>query len=238
MISFSDFTDTYSINIGETKGKGQKAKEILREVPAQKIKTKDGKELLVTTAFDLTMSQAGVSRGLKGDFPQDYNDPKPYTPAWQESQTGVSRDLAIQIGREFADNAEKTKGKSLFITGPGVQHFYHGASIYYRNMAVMLALCGCNGVNGGNFNHYVGTQHTRLNAAFVNMSGALDWQRPPRLMNSTSLWYFQTGQWRYDNMSLDTQWAIGAKNFLPFNHAADMNALAVRLGWLPSSTDR
>ena len=88
MVSFSDFTDTYSINIGETKGKGQKAKEILREVPAQKIKTKDGKELLVTTAFDLTMSQAGVSRGLKGDFPKDYNDPKPYTPAWQESQTG------------------------------------------------------------------------------------------------------------------------------------------------------
>jgi len=101
-------------------------------------------------------------------------------------------------------------------------------------MAVMTALCGCNGVNGGNFNHYVGTQHTRLNAAFVNMSGALDWQRPPRLMNSTSLWYFQTGQWRYDGMSLDTQWATGAKKLPKFNTPADMNSLAVRLGWLPS----
>ena len=180
------------------------------------------------------MAQAGVSRGLKGDYPKDYNDPKPYTPAWQESQTGVSKDLAIQIGREFAENAAKTKGKSMFITGPGVQHFYHGASLYYRNMAVMTALCGCNGVNGGNFNHYVGTQHTRLNAAFVNMSGALDWQRPPRLMNSTSLWYFQTGQWRYDGMSLDTQWATGAKKLPKFNTPADMNSLAVRLGWLPS----
>jgi len=180
------------------------------------------------------MAQAGVSRGLKGDYPKDYNDPKPYTPAWQESQTGVSKDLAIQVGREFAENAAKTKGKSMFITGPGVQHFYHGASLYYRNMAVMTALCGCNGVNGGNFNHYVGTQHTRLNAAFVNMSGALDWQRPPRLMNSTSLWYFQTGQWRYDGMSLDTQWATGAKKLPKFNTPADMNSLAVRLGWLPS----
>ena len=234
MVSFSDFTETFNINIGKTNGKGNKAKEVLREVPAKKIKTKDGKELLVTTAFDLTMAQAGVSRGLKGDYPKDYNDPKPYTPAWQESQTGVSKDLAIQVGREFAENAAKTKGKSMFITGPGVQHFYHGASLYYRNMAVMTALCGCNGVNGGNFNHYVGTQHTRLNAAFVNMSGALDWQRPPRLMNSTSLWYFQTGQWRYDGMSLDTQWATGAKKLPKFNTPADMNSLAVRLGWLPS----
>ena len=233
MVSFSDFTATFSINIGKTQGKGQKAKELLREVPARKIKTKDGKEFLVTTAFDLFMAQAGVSRGLKGDYPRDYNDPKPYTPAWQESQTGVSRNLAIQVGREFAENAEKTKGKSLFITGPGLAHFYHGTSLYYRNEAVMLALCGCNGVNGGNFNHYVGTQHTRLNAAFVNLSGALDWSRPPRLMNSTSLWYFHTGQWRYDPMLFDTQWAAGAKKLPEYNHAADVNALAIRSGWLP-----
>jgi len=234
MVSFSDFTNTFNMVTGKTPGEGQLANEILREVPVRKIKTRDGKELIVTTAFDLLMAQAGVHRGnLGGDYPKDYNDPKPYTPAWQESQTGVSRNLAIQIGREFADNAEKTKGKSLVITGPGLQHFYHGASLYYRNLAVMLALCGCNGKKGGNFNHYVGTQHTRLHAAFVNLGSALDWTKPPRMMNSTSLWYFHTGQWRYDGMKLDTQWAAGAKKLPQFNHAADMNSLAVRLGWLP-----
>src|SRR3989337_2010256 len=86
-VSFSDFTNTYSIYLGKTEGKGQKATEILREVPAKTIKTKDGTELLVTTAFDLLMAQAGVSRGLGGDYPQDYDDPRPYTPARQEAQT-------------------------------------------------------------------------------------------------------------------------------------------------------
>ncbi len=34
-------------------------------------------------------------------------------------------------------------------------------------------------------------------------------------------------------MPLDTQWAVGAKKLPEYNHAADMNALAVRSGWLP-----
>ncbi|GBC93722.1 Respiratory nitrate reductase 1 alpha chain [bacterium HR15] len=233
MVSFSDFTDTFSIWLGKSRSKTERAKEVLREVPARVLSTRDGRRVLVTTAFDLLMAWNGPSRGLGGDYPVDYDDPKPFTPAWQERITGVSRHLVIQVAREFAENAAKTKGRSLIITGPGIQHWYHGASMYYRSMAVMLALCGCHGRNGGNFNHYVGTQHTRLHAPFKYLGAAADWVFPARLMNSTSLWYFHTAQWRYDGMPLDTQWAVDAKKCPEWNHAADFNALAVRLGWLP-----
>ncbi|HJN40820.1 MAG TPA: molybdopterin-dependent oxidoreductase, partial [Anaerolineales bacterium] len=112
-VSFSDFTDTFNIWLGKSNGKDGRAKEILREVPAKVVTTSDGQQVLVTTAFDLLMGGTGISRGLEGDYPEDYNDPKPFTPAWQEPITGVSRDLVIQVAREFAENAEKTQGKSL-----------------------------------------------------------------------------------------------------------------------------
>jgi len=54
------------------------------------------------------------------------------------------------------------------------------------------------------------------------------------MQNSTSFWYFHTGQWRYDPMPLDTQWSVESDKLKKrYNHAADMNVLAVRLGWLP-----
>ena len=34
--------------------------------------------------------------------------------------TGVKADIAIATAREFADNAEKTKGRSMIIMGGGI----------------------------------------------------------------------------------------------------------------------
>ncbi len=48
-----------------------------------------------------------------------YDDNVPYTPAWAEKITGVPRDQIITIAREFALNAEKTKGRSMVIVGAG-----------------------------------------------------------------------------------------------------------------------
>ncbi len=70
-------------------GEGESGSSMRRGVPAIRVG-----DTLVTTVFDLLAAQLGVRRGeLPGDWPADYDDPQPYTPAWQEAYTGVDRAL-------------------------------------------------------------------------------------------------------------------------------------------------
>ena len=233
-VQFADFSDTFDVHFGNTEGKGQPSRLMKRGVPTTKVRLKNGKEAVVATAYDILLSHMAVRRGMSGEYPTGYDDPStPFTPAWQEKQTGVAGEMAIRVGREFADNASKTHGKSMFITGSGVLHWYHGGPLIYRAEAVMGIICGCMGVNGGGFNHYVGTEKIRPFAAIGTLGGATDWTGPGRQMNSTSYWYFHTDQWRYDGMTLDPLWAPWAEQLPEKKHAADMNAMAVRMGWLP-----
>ena len=234
-VQFANFTDTYNLELGTTEGKGVPAVGFLRGVPSRMVETASGEKVRVATAYDILLSHFGIDRGLSGDYPADYDDASgPFTPAWQEQETGVDRKLVLRVAREWADAAEKTKGKCLFITGSGCLHWYHGGSLIYRAQAVMGILTGCMGVNGGGFAHYVGTEKIRPFAATGTLGGATDWTAPPRHMNSTSYFYFHTDQWRYDGMILDSLWTPWAKEFpKKGNHAADLNSLAVRLGWLP-----
>ncbi len=234
-VQFADFTDTFNLDLGTTEGKGKLAVGLHRGVPSRIVETVDGGTVRVTTAYDLLLAHFGVDRGLEGDYPSDYDDAnRPFTPAWQEQETGVDRELVLRVAREWADTAEKTEGKCLFITGTGVLHWYHGGPLIYRAQAVMGILTGCMGKNGGGFAHYVGTEKIRNFAAIGMLGGATDWTAPPRHMNSTSYFYFHTDQWRYDGMVLDPLWAPWAEKFpAKANHSADMNSLAVRNGWLP-----
>ena len=232
LVTFPDFTGTFDVVVGKS-DPDAKVGRFARGVPAKRVRTTDGRTILVTTGLDLLMAHMGVPRGLPGDYPSDYDDPKPYTPAWQEQETKISRKVVIQIAREWAENAEKTRGKSLIIAGPGATHWYH-SDLYQRFGVLLGALTGCHGVNGGGWCHYVGTEKMRNVAAVVQTIGtARDWDRPPRLMNSTSYWYFHTSQWRYDSMKLDPITVPWAKEVPRYNHSADMNAVAVRNGWLP-----
>jgi len=232
-VRFPDFTDTFEVKVGETEGKGRRADVDVREVPARRVETEDG-GAWVTTAFDLLMAHMGVSRGLDGDYPEGYDDPDhPFTPAWQESETGVDRELAVRVAREWAETAAKTEGKCMFITGSGVLHWFHGGTLTYRAEAIMGIITGCMGKTGGGFNHYVGTEKVRPYAAVPFLGSASDWYDEPRLMNNTSYMYFHTDQHRYDGMELDPLLSPDAEKLSDLDHAADANALAVRNGWLP-----
>ncbi|WP_164669516.1 nitrate reductase subunit alpha [Virgibacillus doumboii] len=204
---------------------------VRRGVPVKYIKDKDGNTLRVTTVYDLMMAHTGVSRGLPGDYPTDYNDPKPYTPAWQESITGVKKQHVIQVAREFADNANRTEGKSMIAMGGGTNHWFHSDQIY-RSILNLVMLTGSQGVNGGGWAHYVGQEKVRPLEGWQVVAFGKDWGYPARLQNGTSFFYFATDQYRYEERDVmkDTAWG-GKYNDM---HPADINALAARLGWLPS----
>ncbi|MFB6262751.1 MAG: nitrate reductase subunit alpha, partial [Bradymonadaceae bacterium] len=234
-VRFADFVDTYELQVGTTEGGGQPADDRIRNVPARRVETEDGDEVLVTTAFDLLMAQMGVDRDLGGDYPDGYDDEdSAFTPAWQESETGVSANLVTRVAREWAETARKTEGKCLFITGSGILHWFHGGTLTYRAMCVMGILTGCMGRNGGGFAHYVGTEKVRPYAAIGVLGGGGDWGNPARFQNSTSYFYFHTDQWRYDGMQLTSQWSPWAEEYPERgNHSAEQNVHAVRQGWLP-----
>ncbi len=118
----------------------------MRGVPARRVGGR-----LVTTVLDLLLAQYGVNRpelGLPGEWPAGYDDDAtPATPAWQERFTGVPAAAAARIGREFAQNALDSGGRSMIIMGAGTNHWFHSDTIY-RAMLALTTLTGCQGVNG------------------------------------------------------------------------------------------
>lgn len=201
-----------------------------RMVPAKRVKTKDG-EVLVATVYDLTLANYAVDRGLGGECASSYDEDVPYTPKWQEKYTGVPAETCIHTAREFADNAIKTKGKTMVIMGGGINHWYH-ADIVYRTILNLLLFTGSEGRNGGGWAHYVGQEKLRPAEGWARIMTATDWQAPPRLQNSTSFYYFATDQWRSDE--IDMQDLVSPMANPRYRHAADYNVMAARLGWLPS----
>ena len=190
---------------------------------------------LVTTVFDLMLAQYGVARaGLPGSWPSGYDDAdEPCTPAWQERITGVPAAAAARVGREFAANAEESRGRSMIIMGAGTNHWFHSDTIY-RAFLTLTNLTGCQGVNGGGWAHYVGQEKVRPITGYTQVANALDWSRPPRNMIQTAYWYLHTDQFRYDAFGADTLAAATAGGQLAGRTTADVIAQSARMGWMPS----
>ena len=207
---------------------------LVRNVPAKKLQMPEG-EVLVASVFDLFVANYGVDRGFGGaHVAASYDDLEPYTPAWAERITGVPRAQIITVAREFAKNAEKTKGRSMIIVGAGLNHWYH-MDMNYRGIINMLTICGCVGQSGGGWSHYVGQEKLRPQSGWLPLAFGLDWGRPPRQMNSTSAFYAHTDQWRYETLNVSEILSPTAPAG-PWDGALiDYNARAERMGWLPSA---
>ena len=188
----------------------------------------------VTTVFDLMLAQYGVAReGLPGAWPSGYGDAStPYTPAWQEEITSVPAEACVRIAREFAANAEESRGRSMIIMGAGICQWFHGDATY-RAVLALLLLTGSMGRNGGGWAHYVGQEKCRPITGWLNLANALDWQRPPRTMIGTAYWYMHTDQWKYDGYRADDLASPLADGHLTGKHTADVIAESARVGWMP-----
>jgi len=208
---------------------------LYRNVPVRQLTLASGETVYIASVFDLQVAQYGIDRGLGGgNVASSYDDAEvAYTPAWAAKYTGVKAADMERTGREFADNASRTKGKSMVIMGAAINHWYHN-DLAYRSIMNLLHMCGCVGQTGGGWAHYVGQEKLRPQAGWAPIAFALDWQRPPRHMNSTSYWYFHTDQWRYETIDADALMSPAGKNRNKGLTLADYNVKAARMGWLPS----
>jgi len=189
----------------------------------------------VATVFDLLAANYGIHRGLDGEGADGgYEADAPFTPAWQEKITGVPRDQVTTIARQFADNADKTHGKSMVIIGAGMNHWYH-CDMNYRSIINMLMLCGSIGQSGGGWSHYVGQEKLRPQTGWTALAFALDWIRPPRQQNGTSFFYAHTDQWRYEKLGVDEVLSPLADKSAYQGSMIDFNVRSERMGWLPSA---
>ncbi|QLC22502.1 nitrate reductase subunit alpha [Parasphingopyxis sp. CP4] len=207
---------------------------LMRRIPVMKLQLEEG-DSYVATVYDLFMANYGLDRGLGGDnLAKSYDENEPYTPAWAEQITGVPADHIITVAREFADNAEKTHGKSMVILGAGLNHWYH-MDMNYRGIINLLIMCGCIGQSGGGWSHYVGQEKLRPQTGWQPLAFGLDWSRPPRQMNSTSFFYAHSDQWRYETLGVDEILSPTAPDGDWSGSLIDYNARAERMGWLPSA---
>ena len=209
------------------------ARVLRRGLPAKCIQTADGRTVLVATVYDLLLAQYGVSRGLPGQYPADYDDETlPFTPAWQEKYTGMGREMLLRFAREWGTTAERTKGKCLVIIGAGINHWYH-ANLMYRAAIHALIFGGCVGVNGGGLAHYVGQEKLAPMESWSAMAFARDWYPTPRLQNAPSWHYVHSDQWRYERQFTDYHTVPQNGSPLTRGHTMDLQVRAVRSGWLP-----
>ena len=121
----------------------------------------------------------------------------------------------------------------MIVMGAGTNHWFHSDQTYRAILSLVL-FCGCQGVNGGGWAHYVGQEKVRPITGWQTVAFALDWQRPARQQPATPFWYLATDQWRYETFGAEEFTTTAGPGVLGKKHLADCHLQAARLGWLPS----
>ncbi|WP_125709334.1 nitrate reductase subunit alpha [Companilactobacillus zhongbaensis] len=233
-LSFIESGKTQTIDMPSFDASGNSIYQ--RTIPYREITLANGKKQKVATVFDLVMAQYGINRVEADPYAaKGYDDlDSLFTPAWSEKITGVKKDLIVQVANEFAKNAAETKGKSMIIIGAGVNHWFN-SDMTYRSAINMLLLCGCVGVQGGGWAHYVGQEKLRPAEGWANIAFANDWTPGgARQQQGTSFFYFASDQWKYDELDNAAQKSPTKHIKHGYKHPADYNQMAIRLGWMPS----
>jgi nitrate reductase / nitrite oxidoreductase, alpha subunit len=151
----------------------------------------------------------------------------------------MGRDVLIRFAREWANTAEMTKRQVHDHHRRGHQPLVSHANLMYRAAIHALMFCGCVGVNGGGLAHYVGQEKLAPMEPWsaIAFAARLDTRRA-RLQNAPSWHYVHTDQWRYEKEFTDyhtvpPESAVERTRSLAGGHTMDVQARAVRNGWLP-----
>ena len=190
---------------------------------------------LVATVFDLMVANYGLDRGLGGEGRIRLRRPMPFTPGLAGgSDRRAAQRRSIARGTPVRPTPEKTKGRSMVILGAGLNHWYH-MDMAYRGIINMLVLCGCIGQSGGGWSHYVGQEKLRPQTGWLPLAFALDWNRPPRHMNSTSLLLRPHRPVEVREAHVGEILSPTRRSGALERRLIDYNVRAERMGWLPSA---
>lgn len=76
----------------------------------------------------------------------------------------------------------------MVIVGAAICHWFHN-NLMYRSAIMTQMLTGCNGVNGGGMNHYVGQEKLAPVDSWGTIMAAKDWQGANRLQQAP-IWHY------------------------------------------------
>ena len=155
----------------------------MRNVPVQQARARRRARPWSPPCSTCWLRNYGIDRGLGGDSAATTTTTTCPTPGLAGSSHRRAARQSISTAREFADNAAKTHGKSMVIIGAAINHWYHNDMIY-RGMHQPADAVRLRRPIGGGLAHYVGQEKLRPQAGWAPIAFALDWQRPPRHMNS------------------------------------------------------